>query len=97
MEHVCIIRDICRDAEPARPAAHAGGRVTHRGGHGGRQEREGDENDQRDGGITLTDCWFQVIDAMPGVLVKGEDGSLKKIVTPGVDMPLPDFKPEPTR
>ena len=40
---------------------------------------------------------MQVIDAMPGVLVKGEDGSLKKIVTPGVDMPLPDFKPEPTR
>merc|ERR1719336_1855019 len=39
----------------------------------------------------------KVIDAMPGVLVKGEDGSLKKIVTPGVDMPLPDFKPEPTR
>ena len=39
----------------------------------------------------------KVIDGMPGVLVKGEDGSLKKIVTPGVDMPLPDFKPEPTR
>ena len=39
----------------------------------------------------------KVIEAMPGVLVKGEDGSLKKIVTPGVDMPLPDFKPEPTR
>ena len=39
----------------------------------------------------------KVIEAMPGVLVKGEDGSLKKIVTPGVDMPIPDFKPEPTR
>ena len=39
----------------------------------------------------------KVIEAMPGVLVKGEDDSLKKIVTPGVDMPLPDFKPEPTR
>ena len=39
----------------------------------------------------------KVIEAMPGVLVKGEDGSLKKIVTPGVDMPMPDFKPEPTR
>ena len=39
----------------------------------------------------------KVISEMPGVLVKGEDGSLKKIVTPGVEMPLPDFKPEPTR
>ena len=39
----------------------------------------------------------KLIDGMPGVLVKGEDGSLKKIVTPGVQMPLPDFKPEPTR
>ena len=55
----------------------------------------------------------KLIDGMPGVLVKvqsyliilslsilivkGEDGSLKKIVTPGVEMPLPDFKPEPTR
>ena len=39
----------------------------------------------------------KVIDQMPGVLVKAEDGSLKKIVTPGVEMPLPDFKPEPTR
>ena len=39
----------------------------------------------------------KVIDQMPGVLVKGEDGSLKKIVTPGVDLPMPDFKPEPTR
>lgn len=39
----------------------------------------------------------KLIDGMPGVLIKGEDGSLKKIVTPGVQMPLPDFKPEPTR
>ena len=36
----------------------------------------------------------KLIDGMPGVLVKGEDGSLKKIVTPGVQMPLPDFNPE---
>ena len=39
----------------------------------------------------------KVISEMPGVLVKGEDGTLQKLVTPGVEMPLPDFKPEPTR
>ena len=39
----------------------------------------------------------KVISDMPGVLVKGEDGTLQKLVTPGVEMPLPDFKPEPTR
>jgi len=39
----------------------------------------------------------QLIEQMPGVIVKNDDGSLVKVVDPNASVPLPDVKPEPTR
>jgi len=38
-----------------------------------------------------------LMEQMPGVIVKNEDGSLVKVVDPNTPMPMPDVRPEPTR
>ena len=39
----------------------------------------------------------QLMEQMPGVIIKNDDGSLVKVVDPNAPLPLPDVKPEPTR
>jgi len=39
----------------------------------------------------------EVMEKMPGVIIKNEDGSLVKVVDPNTPMPMPDVRPEPTR
>lgn len=39
----------------------------------------------------------EVMEKMPGVIIKNDDGSLVKVVDPNTPMPMPDVQPEPTR
>ena len=39
----------------------------------------------------------EVMEKMPGVIIKNEDGSLVKVVDPNTPLPMPDVRPEPTR
>jgi len=39
----------------------------------------------------------EVMEKMPGVIIKNDDGSLTKVVDPNTPLPMPDVRPEPTR
>jgi len=39
----------------------------------------------------------EVMEKMPGVIIKNDDGSLVKVVDPNTPLPMPDVRPEPTR
>eukprot|EP00092_Neocalanus_flemingeri_P007884 GFUD01008510.1.p1 GENE.GFUD01008510.1~~GFUD01008510.1.p1 ORF type:complete len:594 (-),score=190.10 GFUD01008510.1:973-2754(-) len=39
----------------------------------------------------------QLMEQMPGVIIKNDDGSLMKVVDPNTPLPMPDVRPEPTR
>ena len=39
----------------------------------------------------------KLIDSLPGVMVKADDGSVVKVVDPKAPLPLPDVKPDPSR